>query len=256
MTMLEIESIPVLRDNYIHLAHDSASGATAAIDPAQAEPVLEKLAARGWTLSHILITHHHDDHTGGVAALRARTGCRVFGSAREAARLPPLDEQVGEGAAIRLGEWTVSVLDTPGHTLGHVAYWLPEAAVLFPGDTLFSLGCGRLFEGSPEQMWASLKKLRALPGEADVYCAHEYSLSNAAFARSIDPGNDALARRAAEIERLRAEGRPTVPFRLDPDRAANPFLRADEPALQSAMGLPDADPARVFAEIRKRKDVF
>lgn len=251
--MTLVETVQALRDNYVHLLHDPTTGATAAIDPSEAAPVLTALAAKGWTLTHVLCTHHHPDHTGGNAALREATGCEVVGARADAARIPALTVAVDDGDRVPVGSASGSVLTIPGHTSGHIAYHFDEG-LLFCGDTLFSLGCGRLFEGTPEQMWASLCRLRALPGETRVYCGHEYTQSNARFALTIEPQNEALLRRVAEVERLRADGRPTVPSVLAEERAANPFLRADEPGVRAVVGG-DSD-VQVFAALRRRKDVF
>lgn len=256
MGHLDIEQIPVLRDNYVYLIHEPVSGACAAVDPAVAAPVLRRLADRGWRLTHILNTHHHHDHVGGNLELKAATGCRIVGNGADAARIPGLDDPVLPGGMVLLGEARAAVLDVAGHTSGHIAYWFETAAALFCGDALFSLGCGRLFEGTPAQMWQSLSRIRALPDDTLVYCAHEYTESNAAFALSIDGSNEALQRRAAEVRQLRADGRPTVPSRLGEERRTNPFLRADDPALQAAVGQAGAGPIAAFAEIRRRKDHF
>lgn len=257
MSKLEIEQILVLRDNYIHLLHDPDTGATAAVDPAEAQPVLERLAARGWTLSHIFNTHHHDDHTGGNLQLKQATGCKVVGSSVDAQRIPGLDTEVTDRDSFTLGGIPVIVMAMPGHTLGHVAYWLPEARAVFCGDTLFSLGCGRLMGGTARQMWHSLSLLRGLPDETLVYCAHEYTQANGRFCRTVERDNPDLKARLAEVEQLRAGQRPTVPSILGVEKAANPFLRADFVPVKRAVGLPDdAEPARVFAELRRRKDVF
>ncbi|HTH15145.1 MAG TPA: hydroxyacylglutathione hydrolase [Magnetospirillum sp.] len=252
-----IEQIPVLADNYVYLLHDEAGGATAAVDPAVAGPVLDALKRRGWTLTHILNTHHHGDHTGANLELKAATGAQVVGPRKDSARIPGIDVQVGEGDSFLLGGVAVMVLETPGHTSGHIAYWVPEAKALFCGDTLFSLGCGRLFEGTAAQMWMSLAKLRDLPGDTKVFCAHEYTASNGRFARLVERDNPDLAARVEQVARLRAANRPTVPSLLSEERAANPFLRADQPSVARAVGLePGGDPVRVFAELRRRKDVF
>lgn len=253
---LEIIQIPVLSDNYVYLIHDRASGATAVVDPAEAAPVQAALAERGWTLTHVLNTHHHPDHTGGNLALKAATGCAIVGNRADAARLPGLDVGVGEGDSVTLGGFTAQVLDVSGHTVGHIAYWFPQAAALFCGDTLFALGCGRMFEGDPATFWASLAKLRALPDETRVYCAHEYTLSNWRFAASVDPDNAALQARGAAICDLRERGVPTVPSLLADEKATNPFLRADDPAMAGLVGLPGRTAPEVFAEIRRRKDTF
>lgn len=257
MSSVIIEQIPVLADNYIYLVHDPASGATAAVDPAAAEPVLAALDRHGWRLGHILNTHHHGDHTGGNLDLKRATGCQVVGARRDAARIPGIDVEIGEGDSFLLGHAAAMVLETPGHTSGHVAFWFPDSLALFCGDTLFSLGCGRLFEGGAAEMWASLAKLRALPAETRIYCAHEYTAANGRFARLVERDNPALAARIEQVNRLAAAGRPTVPSTLGEERAANPFLRADVPAVARAVGKePGADPAEVFGELRRRKDVF
>ncbi len=257
MAKIVVEQIPVLSDNYITLAHEPVSGATAAIDPAVAAPVLERLKAKGWTLTHILNTHHHGDHTGGNMDLIRHTGCTVVGSAKDSERIPGISVEVGEGDTFLLGGVAVMALETPGHTSGHVAFWFPDSHVLFAGDCLFSLGCGRLFEGTPEEMWASLKKLRELPPDTLVYCAHEYTASNGRFARMVERDNQALLIRLEQVEALRAKGLPTVPTTIADERACNPFLRADTKSVSMAVGMePGSDPAKVFAELRRRKDVF
>jgi hydroxyacylglutathione hydrolase len=256
MAGLRIEQIPVLRDNYVYLLRDEATAACAAVDPSVAPPVLAALDRLGWTLSHVFNTHHHHDHTGGNLELKQATGCTIVGHALDAARIPGIDVAVRDGEEVALGAARAHVLDVSGHTIGHIAYWFEGNGALFCGDTLFSLGCGRLFEGTPARMWASLKRLRDLPGETRVYCGHEYTESNARFALAIDPGNPALRRRAEEVRANRAEGLPTVPSLLAEERAANPFLRADDAGLQAAAGLAGSDPVEAFAEIRRRKDTF
>jgi hydroxyacylglutathione hydrolase len=256
MAELEIVRIPALRDNYLWLARDPASGATAVIDPAEAEPVMAELKSRGWRLTHILNTHHHADHVGGNAALKAATGCIIVGPRADAARIPGIEVEVGEGDTYRLGEAETRVFDVPGHTSGHIAYWFPESRALFCGDTIFALGCGRLFEGTPAQMWSSISKLRRLPPETRVYCAHEYTQSNARFALTVEPTNEALVARAAAVDRKRARGEATVPSTLGEEVATNPFLRADRPELLAAAGLDGLDPVAVFGEVRRRKDRF
>ncbi|MFA7428733.1 MAG: hydroxyacylglutathione hydrolase [Rhodospirillaceae bacterium] len=256
MTALEIIQIPVLSDNYVYLLHDAASGMTAAVDPTLADPVQAVLAERGWTLTHILNTHHHADHTGGNLALKQATGCTIIGNRADAARLPGLDVAVSEGDTVTLGAHSARVLEVSGHTVGHIAYWFEDAAALFCGDTLFALGCGRMFEGTPAQFWSSLSKLRALPDETRVFCAHEYTLSNWRFADSVDPDNATLQARGQAIRTLRDQGKATVPSMLGEEKATNPFLRADDAALASRLGLAGRPPADVFAEIRRRKDSF
>ena len=257
MSQLVIEQIPVLTDNYVYLAHDRDSGATAVIDPAVAPPVLERLEAKGWRLTHILNTHHHNDHVGGNLALKQATGAQIVGHRKDAARIPGLDVEVSDGDSFLLGSAAAMVMEVPGHTVGHIAFWFPGSHALFCGDTLFALGCGRLFEGTGEQMWNSLKKFRSLPDETLVYCAHEYTEANARFARTVERHNQDLLDRIATIKDMRQHHRPTVPSRLGVERKTNPFLRADIDSVKAAVGLPpDTDPAAVFSEIRRRKDVF
>jgi hydroxyacylglutathione hydrolase len=256
MAQLEIEQIPVLNDNYAYLVHEPAADVTAVVDPPVVKPVLERLAARGWTLDWILSTHHHSDHTAGNLELKQATGCRVAGARADEARIPGIDLKLAEGDRFQLGEAAAQVLETPGHTSGHISFWFPEAKALFCADTLFSLGCGRVIEGSHAQMWNSLSKLAALPDDAMVYCGHEYTQANARFALSVDPDNKALQERAAEVDRQRAAGQPTVPTKLRAERAANPFLRPNDPAIRARLGMEGASDAEVFAEIRRRKDRF
>ncbi|GAB5428340.1 MAG: hydroxyacylglutathione hydrolase [Devosia indica] len=243
-------------DNFGYLVHDQASGRTAAIDAPEAGPIREALDQRGWTLTDIFITHHHIDHVEAIAELKEAFGTRVVGPRDEADKIEGLDEVVGDGDTLELGETRFAVMATPGHTLGHVVFYDAEGGHLFSADALFSLGVGRMFEGTPGPMWAGLKRLRELPDDTLVYCGHEYTQSNAKFALSIDPDNAALKTRAAEVESLRAAGRPTIPFNLGEDKKANPFLRADAPELARHYGLDGADPAEVFAAIRKGKDTF
>lgn len=243
-------------DNFGYLVHDQASGRTAAIDAPEAGPIREALIQRGWTLTDIFITHHHIDHVEAIAELKAAFGARVVGPRDEADKIEGLDELVGDGDTIELGESRFAVMATPGHTLGHVVFYDAEGGHLFSADALFSLGVGRMFEGTPGPMWAGLTRLRDLPDETLVYCGHEYTQSNARFALSIDPDNAALKARAAEVDALRAAGRPTIPFNLGEDKKANPFLRADMPEMAKVYGLEGADPAEVFAAIRKGKDNF
>ncbi|MDF9391005.1 MULTISPECIES: hydroxyacylglutathione hydrolase [Methylococcus] len=254
--MLEILQIPVLEDNYVYLLHEPDSGATAAVDPAVAGPVLEALDARGWQLSHVLNTHHHGDHVGGNLELKAATGCTIVGAAVDRRRIPGIDVALKDGDAFTLGAASARMLEVPGHTSGHVAFWFEDDAALFCGDTLFALGCGRLFEGSAEQMWHSLERLRALPAETKVFCAHEYTQANARFAVTIEPGNAALHERFERVEALRREKRPTVPSCLGEELATNPFLRPESPEIRDGLGLRDAPDVEVFAEIRRRKDGF
>lgn len=254
MERLEVELLPALSDNYVYLLRDNTSGTTGVVDPALAPPVLERLRALGRKLDWALITHHHADHVGGLLEVKAATGCRVVGPRADAGRIEGLDQLVDEGDAFAFGDQEVRVIATPGHTSGHISYFFPDGAALFCGDTLFALGCGRLFEGDAPTMWRSLSKLAALPGATRVYCGHEYTLSNARFALTIDPDLAALQQRAAEIEAARAAGRPTIPSTIGLEKATNPFLRAADPAIRRRLGLEAADDAAVFAEIRRRKD--
>ena len=256
MAALEIILVPALNDNYVYLAHDKDTGDTAVIDPAEAPPVEAALQAKGWKLTHILNTHHHMDHIGGNQELKDKWGCPIVGPRAESGRISGMDVLVSEGDSYAVGTQTAKVIETPGHTTGHIAFHFAGSDALFCGDTLFVLGCGRMFEGDPPGFWDSLCKLRALPDATRIYCGHEYTQSNARFAVAVDPDNKALAARAAEIDALRAEGKSTVPSTLGSERGINPFLRADDPAMQAAVGMKGANPADVFAEIRKRKDNF
>ena len=245
-----------LKDNYGVLLHDPASGATASIDAPEAAPVEAALKSTGWKLTDILVTHHHHDHTGGIAELKDRHRCRVVAPVGEAAKIPLVDETVREGSKVSVGKIEANVLETPGHTAGHISYWFHADKLVFAGDTLFSIGCGRVIEGTPEMMWTSLKKLRDLPGDTRIYCGHEYTLANIKFAQTIEPGNRALTARAEEAARQIAGGKPTIPTTIDEEKAANPFLRADVPAVAASVGLAGRTPAQVFAEVRERKNKF
>jgi hydroxyacylglutathione hydrolase len=244
------------KDNYGVLLHDSESGATAAIDAPEAAPIEAALRATGWKLSDILVTHHHADHTDGIAELKARHKCRVVAPHGEAGKIPLVDETVREGDSVRVGALEGRVIETPGHTAAPATLYFPADKLVFAGDTLFSIGCGRVIEGTPEMMWASLKKLRELPGDTKVYCGHEYTLANIKFAQSIEPGNAALAARAKEAAAQIAAGKPTIPTTIDEEKAANVFLRADDPAVAAAVGLSGKPAAAVFAEVRARKNKF
>jgi hydroxyacylglutathione hydrolase len=253
---LEIVTIPCLKDNYAFLAHDRATGQTAVVDVPEAAPIADALRVRGWRLSHVILTHHHWDHVDGLAALLADHPATVIGAAADAHRLPPLDVAVAEGDRIVIGADEGHVIDVSGHTLGHIAVHFPSSQVVFTADSLMALGCGRLFEGTPAQMYHSLAKLAALPDDTLVCSGHEYTASNAKFAATIEPGNAALISRIEKIETARAQGRPTVPSLLSTERATNPFLRADSPEIQANLGLSGADPVVVFTEVRRRKDSF
>ena len=228
--MIEVIRIPALSDNYIWLVHEPESGETVVVDPAAAEPVLAEAASRGWRIGQIWNTHWHKDHTGGNAAIKAATGARVTAPAAEASRIPTLDRGVGEGDRVRLGAIEAGVYAVPAHTAGHIAYHLASERAIFVGDTLFAMGCGRLFEGTAEQMFANMTRLKALPAETAVYCAHEYTQSNGRYARVAEPDNAAIAARMAEVDAARAGGRATVPTTIALERATNPFMRARDAA--------------------------
>ncbi|WP_374385042.1 hydroxyacylglutathione hydrolase [Dongia sp.] len=253
---LEIVVFPMLSDNYGFLIHEPLTGATAVVDPAEAAPTLAACDARGWRLTHIFNTHHHGDHVGGNLDLKAKTGCTIVGPAYDRDRIPGLDIAVDEASGADLGNRHAKVFFVPGHTRGHIAYWFAEDAALFCGDTLFALGCGRLFEGTPAQMWQSLLKLRALPDETRVYCAHEYTQSNARFALAAEPENVALQQEVARVNAARAKGEFTIPSLLGREKACNPFLRADAPSLQAHFGGAGMKDADVLGAIRAAKDRF
>lgn len=254
--MLEIITLPVLSDNYIFLLHEPVSGDTAVVDPAVAEPVLAELSKRNWQLTHILNTHHHWDHVGANLELQQQTGCRIIASLHDRERIPGIDKTVGDGDQIHLGGSTGLVMETPGHTLGHIVYYFPDAQSLFCGDTLFVMGCGRLFEGSAAQMHASLQKLRQLPDATRIYCAHEYTQANARFALRVDPDNPDLHEAIQEIERLRKQNLPTIPSTIAREKACNPFFRTDDSGLQKTLGMQGQPAAEVFARLRSLKDHF
>ena len=250
-----IEQFTCLSDNFGVLVHDPATKATASIDAPEAGPILAALARRGWTLTDILVTHHHADHVQGIAGLKEKfPAARVTAPKREAQRIGGVDVAVGEGDFAKVGALEAKVIETPGHTEGHIVYWFEEEDVLFAGDTLFAMGCGRVFETPLPVMYHSLMKLAQLPGDTQVYCGHEYTLSNARFALGVDPGNDMLATRATEVAALRDKGLPTLPTTIALELATNPFLRAEDAELQKALGMPNADPSQVFAELRERKN--
>lgn len=253
---MDIHLVPAFNDNYIYLLRDADTGHVGVVDPGDPAPVAAVLEQRGWRLTHIFNTHHHADHVGGNHALKQRYGCPVIGARADVGRIQDMETCLDEGETISFGSHTARVIAVPGHTSGHIAFHFADAGALFCGDTLFALGCGRLFEGTPEQMWDSLCKLRSLPDDTRVYCGHEYTLSNARFAVTVDPENAELAARAREVKALRDRGEPTIPTTIGLERRTNPFLRADDPGVQAAVGMAGADPKAVFAEIRARKDRF
>jgi hydroxyacylglutathione hydrolase len=254
MAKLDIHQFPCLSDNYGVLIRDAEAGVTAAIDAPDANQVAAALKEKGWRLTHILTTHHHGDHTAGNLALKAETKCTIIGPRGEAAKVPGIDKQVGEGDTFKLGSFEVRVLDTPGHTAGHITYLIPSAGVAFVGDTLFAIGCGRVIEGNAQMMWNSLQKLMALPKETQVYCGHEYTQSNAKFALTIEPENAALVKRAKEVDQLRAAGKATLPTNIGIELETNPFLRPSVPAIQQRLGLAGKPEWQIFGEIRERKN--
>jgi hydroxyacylglutathione hydrolase len=256
MATLEIYQFPCLSDNYGVLIHDAEGNVTASIDAPEADKVKAALARKGWRLTHILTTHHHGDHTGGNAALKAETGCTIIGPRGEAAKIPGIDTKVGDGDTFAFGSHEVRVLETPGHTAGQVNYFIPAAKVAFCGDTLFAIGCGRVIEGTPQTMWNSLNKLMALPADTAVYCGHEYTQANATFALTIEPENAALQKRAKEVDALRAQGTPTLPTSIGLELETNPFLRPHVAAIQRRLGMEGRPEWEIFAEIRERKNRF
>lgn len=251
---LEIDLVPILSDNYAYLIRDEDTNTVGVVDPGEAAPVEQELRRRGSGLDWILLTHHHGDHIAGAEALRASFGAKIAGADADAGRLPPLDAALEPDEDWDFGAQIVEIFDAPGHTLGHIAYHFPRARALFCGDALFALGCGRLFEGDAAQLWGALSRFGELPPETQVYCGHEYTLANARFAATIETTNAALMDRVTEVERTRAENKPTIPTTIGREAATNPFMRADEPTVKAAVGLPEADPAAVFAELRRRKD--
>lgn len=256
---LEVHQFPCLSDNYGFLLHDPDSEETVCIDTPDADAYLREAGMKHWQITQIWNTHWHPDHAGGNAAIKAATGCTIVAPAAEAEKIAGVDRAVGHDDIVLLGDWEARVIDVGGHTNGHVAYHLPGGGLAFVGDSLFSLGCGRMFEGTAPQFWASLARLKALPPETLIYCAHEYTQSNARFALHVDPQNERLQRYAEKVDACRAEGRPTVPTNLARELAVNPFLRADDPAMQARwapLGGKAGDAERTFAALRNAKDSF
>ena len=245
-----------LKDNFGVLVHDPASGATAAIDAPEAAPIENVLKATGWRLTDILVTHHHHDHTGGIEELKSRYHCRVVAPDAEAKGIPGVDETVGENDQVSVGSLQARVIETPGHTAGHISFYFPADKLAFVGDTLFSIGCGRVIEGNPQMMWESLLKLRALPDDTQVFCGHEYTAANIRFAKTIEPDNALLLEREQEVAKLAAAKTMTIPSLMGEEKAANPFLRADIPNVAKLVGLAGKPAWQVFAEIRERKNKF
>ncbi len=256
MAALDVQQFVCCDDNFCILIHDPGHGLTAAIDTPDAEPIREALRQKGWRLTHIFTTHHHGDHTAGHEELQQETGCTIVAAKRDVGRIPGVNFEVEDGTEFAFGGLQVRVIGVPGHTLGAVAYWLPGAGLVFAGDTLFSLGCGRLFEGDATMMWGSLQKLMQLPDETLLFCGHEYTLKNAAFALTVEPGNAALQQRAAEVETLRRANSVTLPVTLATEKATNPFLRPDSAEIQATLGMTGQRLATIFAELRKRRDHF
>jgi hydroxyacylglutathione hydrolase len=250
----EIRLFPCLSDNFGYLIHDEATKATASVDAPEAGPIVKALEREGWTLTDILITHHHGDHVGGVAELKQKYGCRVVAPHDKSTQIANADLRVGNGDVVKVGNLLARVLETPGHTLDHISYVFDGDKALFAADTLFSIGCGRVFEGTYPMMWDSLLKLRALPDDFKLYCGHEYTASNVKFALTVDPDNAALTARAAEVTRLRGENKPTIPSLLGEEKRANIFLRADDPSVAVKLHMKGASAADVFGELRERKN--
>ena len=256
MLPLEIEPVSCLRDNYAWLAYDRSEGLCAVVDPSEAEPVRAALKARGLKLTHILNTHHHPDHVGGNEALKAEFGATIIGPGKDAARIPGIDVGVVEGETHAIGGHVAKVFEIPAHTRGHIAFWFEADGAVFTGDTLFAMGCDRLFEGDPPMMWASLSKLMKLPDPTRIYCGHEYTEANGRFALTVEPGNSDLNARMADVRTVRAAGRPTLPSTMALEKKTNPFLRPNSPEIRRSLGLESASDVDVFAETRRRKDAF
>lgn len=250
----DIRLFTCLTDNFGVLIHDPATNATAAIDAPDAEPIIQALDREGWALTDILVTHHHSDHVGGITELKQKYNCRVIAPHDKGVGIANVDLRVGQGDIVKVGMLLGRVLETPGHTLDHISYVFDDEKVVFAADTLFSIGCGRVFEGTYPMMWDSLLKLRALPDDFRLYCGHEYTASNVKFALTIEPNNPALKARAEEVTRLRAEGKPTVPTLMGEEKKANVFLRADDPAVAAGVHMKGASGADVFTELRERKN--
>ncbi|XP_012481523.1 probable hydroxyacylglutathione hydrolase 2, chloroplastic [Gossypium raimondii] len=254
---LQIELVPCLRDNYAYLLHDVDTGTVGVVDPSIAMPIIDALSRKNWNLTYILNTHHHHDHTGGNAELKARYGAKVIGSGIDKDRIPGIDIVLNDGDKWMFAGHEVHVIETPGHTRGHISFYFPSSAAIFTGDTLFSLSCGKLFEGTPEQMLSSLQRIMSLPDDTNIYCGHEYTLSNSKFALSIEPKNEALQSYAAHVTHLHNKGLPTIPTTLKKEKACNPFLRTMSSEIRQALNIPaDANAAEALGVIRQAKDNF
>jgi hydroxyacylglutathione hydrolase len=256
MARLEVHQFPARSDNYGVLIHDPETGATASIDAPDANSIMAALEEKGWTLTHIFVTHHHGDHTAGNKRLKALTRCIIVGPQGEARRIPAIDVEVSEGDSVAVGKTNGLVIETPGHTRGHISYLFPKNGIVFVGDTLFSVGCGKLLEGDAKMMWRSLQKLMALPPETQLYCGHEYTRANTKFALTVEPGNAALQARAVEAEELAKRKQPALPTTIAKELATNPFLRASSPEIQKRLGMEGRELWEIFGETRKRKDRF
>jgi len=256
MTKLAIEPVACLSDNYAYLIHAPDEGLCAVVDPSEPEPVRKALAAHGLKLTHILNTHHHFDHTGGNVALKEEFGAEIVGPAKDRDRIPGIDVGVTEDAPWKFGTRAVRILEIPAHTRAHIAFYFPDDAAVFTGDTLFAMGCGRLFEGTPDMMWNSLSKLMGLPDDTRVFCGHEYTLNNGRFALTLEPGNADLERRMVEVQALRAKNQPTIPSTIGLEKRTNPFVRPDSLEIRRTLSMTGATDVEVFAEMRRRKDAF
>ncbi len=256
MGKLVIEPVPCLRDNYAWLAFDRDDGVCAVVDPSEAKPVIRALDANGLKLTHILNTHHHPDHVGGNLELQGKSGAVIVGPGKDRARIPGIGVGVVENDHYAVGSHVANVLEIPAHTRGHIAFWFEQDGAVFTGDTLFAMGCGRLFEGDPPTMWGSLSKLIRLPDDTRVYCGHEYTEANGRFALTVEGGNSELVKRMAEVRAVRAQGLPTLPSNIGIEKKTNPFLRASSPEIRRSLGLQEANDVDVFAETRRRKDSF
>ncbi|MEO1199953.1 MAG: hydroxyacylglutathione hydrolase [Pseudomonadota bacterium] len=254
--MADVFIFPCLESNYGYLVHDPATGATASIDAPDGDAVLAAVKETGWTLSHILVTHRHADHVQGIEQVKAATGCKVVGPEKHADQIPGIDEMMVEGDEVALGDLRFQVLATPGHTVEHLTLFEPTAKIAFVGDVYFVMGCGRLFEGPAEELMTSMRKVAGLPDETRLYCGHEYAVSNARFAITVDPDNEALVERLREVEQMRDRGEMVMPTTVGIEKATNPYLRVDQPAVRAVLGMDGASDADVFGEIRRRKDNF